>query len=53
MNMQYAQAVLAHEKALFDRLTATLMTVNHGDARPSVRVGAESAPRNGTVARPT
>jgi hypothetical protein len=35
MNMQYAQAVVAHERAQLQRLDARYPTANRPEARPS------------------
>jgi hypothetical protein len=35
MNMQYAQAVVAHERAQLQRLDARYLTTNRPEARPS------------------
>jgi hypothetical protein len=35
MNMQYAQAVVAHERAQMQRLDARYPTVNRPESRPS------------------
>jgi hypothetical protein len=37
MNMQYAQAVVAHEQAQLQRLDTRYPTVNRPEARPSIR----------------